>query len=107
MRLFSSVYTVQELIQRIYDNTDFLSVMQLYKDSEKKKANLRLLLEYAGSFESNSNEGLSGFIKYIDRILERNDDFRSASASASSINAVSVKTMHKSKGLEFPFVFIA
>ncbi|MGN0620823.1 MAG: helicase-exonuclease AddAB subunit AddA [Porcipelethomonas sp.] len=107
LRLYSSVYTIQELIQKIYDNTDFLSVMQLYKDSEKKKANLRLLLEYAGNYEKNSNGGLSGFIKYIDRVSERNDDFKSASASASSRNAVSVKTMHKSKGLEFPFVFIA
>lgn len=107
LRLLSSFYTLPELIQKIYDSTDFTSVIQLYKDSEKKKANLRMLLEYANSYELNSGSGLSGFIRYIDNIMESKGDFRSGNVSASSQNAVCIKTMHKSKGLEFPFVFIA
>lgn len=107
LRLLSSFSTLPELIQKIYDSTDFTSVIQLYRDSEKKKANLRMLLEYASAYELNYGNGLSGFIRYIDRIMESKGDFKSGNASASSQNAVSVKTMHKSKGLEFPFVFIA
>ena len=107
LRLLSTFYTLPELIQKIYDSTDFTSVIQLYKDSEKKKANLRMLLEYANSYELNSGNGLSGFIRYIDSVMESKGDFKSGNVSASSQNAVYIKTMHKSKGLEFPFVFIA
>ena len=107
LRLLSTFYTLPELIQKIYDSTDFTSVIQLYKDREKKKANLRMLLEYANSYELNSGNGLSGFIRYIDSVMESKGDFRSGNVSASSQNAVYIKTMHKSKGLEFPFVFIA
>ena len=66
-----------------------------------------MLLEYANSYELNSGNGLSGFIRYIDSVMESKGDFRSGNVSASSQNAVYIKTMHKSKGLEFPFVFIA
>lgn len=107
LRILSTFCTLPELIQKIYDSTDFTSVIQLYKDSEKKKANLRMLLEYANSYELNSGNGLSGFVKYIDSVMESKGDFKSGSVSASSQNAVYIKTMHKSKGLEFPFVFIA
>lgn len=107
LRLYLSACTLQELIRKIYDNTDFLSVMQIYGDSKRKKANLRMMLEYAGDYEKNSNGGLTGFLRYIDRIMESKGDFKAVSASSGSQNSVSVKTMHKSKGLEYPFVFIA
>lgn len=106
LRLHVSACTLQELIRKIYDSTDFMSVMQLYGDAGKKKANLRMMLEYAGNYEKNSDGGLSGFIRYIDRILESGGDFEMAPESHSSQNAVSIKSMHKSKGLEYPFVFI-
>lgn len=65
MRMYSVSYTLEELIRKIYDSTDFLSVMQLYKDSEKRKANLRILLEYAKSYEQSTSDttssGISGF----------------------------------------------
>lgn len=105
-RLFSSFYSLPELIQIIYDRTDFTSVISLYKDSERKRANLRVLLEYANDFESVSGGGIGGFLRYIDRISESEGDFKSVSGNSAIQNAVSIKTMHKSKGLEFPFVFI-
>ncbi|MGN1481946.1 helicase-exonuclease AddAB subunit AddA [Porcipelethomonas sp.] len=107
LRLYSSFCTLPELIQKIYDSTDFLSVIQLYKDSDRKRANLRMLLEYANSYENNSSGGVSGFVRYIDKIMESKGDFKSGNSAAFSQNGVFIKTMHKSKGLEFPFVFIA
>lgn len=107
LRLTASFSTLSEIIQIIYDRTDFMSVVGLYKDAEKKRANLRILLEYANSYESVSGGGIGGFIRYIDRISESNGDFKSAGGGSSAQNSVSIKTMHKSKGLEFPFVFIA
>ena len=106
LRMYSACSGPEEIIRRIYDSIDFMSVMQIYKDSEKKKANLRALLEYARIYEEGSNQGVSGFVRFIDRIMETKGDFSGGATVASSEDAVSIKTMHKSKGLEFPFVFI-
>lgn len=110
-RLLSVTMTVGELIGTIYDDTDFITVMQLYTDGEKKRANLRALIQYAKNYEASSSfentGGLSGFVRYIDRIIENGADFPQGKISASSGNYVAVKTIHKSKGLEYPFVFLA
>lgn len=110
-RLIAVTMTVSELIGRIYDDTDFISVMQLYTDGEKKRANLRALIQYAKNYERSvsyeGSGGLSGFVRYIDRVLENGSDFVQGKNSASTGNYVSVKTIHKSKGLEYPFIFLA
>ncbi|MDE5946135.1 MAG: helicase-exonuclease AddAB subunit AddA [Oscillospiraceae bacterium] len=110
-RMYSIVYTLEELIEKIYDTTDFLSIMQQFIDGERKKANLRTLMQYAKNYESNStNEsggGLSGFLRYIDIVQSNKTDFAQGKISALSENFVSIKTIHKSKGLEYPFVFLA
>lgn len=109
-RLDSVTMTVGELITSIYDTTDFISVMQLYSDGEKKRANLRALVQYAINYETAASAegfgGLNGFLRHIDRIME-NGDYAQGKVSASSGDYVSVQTMHSSKGLEYPFVFIA
>lgn len=106
LRLYTCTNTIQELVRTIYERTDFMSVMQLYDSTGRKKANLQLMLEYVGSYEKNSDGGLSGFIRYIDRVMDSDSDFEMASPVSGIQNAVSIKSMHKSKGLEFPFVFI-
>lgn len=109
-RLDSVTMTVGELISSIYDTTDFISVMQLYSDGEKKRANLRALIQYAGNYEESAafegSGGLGGFLRHLDRIME-NGDYAQGKVSASSGDYVSIMTFHRSKGLEFPFVFIA
>ncbi len=109
-RLNSITMTIGELISSIYDTTDFVSVMQQYTNGEKKRANLRLLIQYAKNYESASaaegGGGLSGFAAHLDRVLE-SGDYEQGKVSAASGDYVVVQTMHKSKGLEYPFVFIA
>ena len=109
-RLSSVTMTIGELISSIYDTTDFVSVMQQYMDGEKKRANLRLLIQYARNYEAASategGGGLSGFVAHLDRVLE-NGDYEQGKVSAASGDYVTVQTMHKSKGLEYPFVFAA
>lgn len=109
-RLDSVTMTVSELIGKIYDTTDFISVMQLYSDGEKKRANLRMLIQYAKGYEQSvafeGSGGLSGFLRHIDRVME-NGDYTQGKTSSSSGDYVSVMTLHSSKGLEFTFVFIA
>ncbi len=110
-RLYAVTMTVSELISKIYENTDFIYVMQMYADGDKKRANLRLLIQYAKSYENSSaidsSGGLTGFIRYIDRLIESDADFEQGKISSSSGDYVSIKTIHKSKGLEYPFIFLA
>ena len=109
-RLDSVTMTIGELIGEIYDTTDFISVMQLYSDGDKKRANLRALIQYAQNYESTAafdgSGGLNGFLRHLDRVME-NGDYAQGKVSASAGDYVSVMTFHRSKGLEFPFVFIA
>ncbi|MDE6779837.1 MAG: UvrD-helicase domain-containing protein [Ruminococcus sp.] len=109
-RLDSVTMTVGELIGKIYDTTDFISVMQLYNDGEKKRANLRTLIQHAKNYENTASVegagGLNGFLRHIDRVLE-NDDYKQGKVSVSSGDYVSIMTLHGSKGLEFTFVFMA
>lgn len=106
LRYCAASQRIERFIRTIYDSTDFLSAVQVYKDGGRKRANLRLLLEVAESYEKNSGGGLNGFVRYVDNIIKRNGDFKRASIVAPSDNVVSVKTIHKSKGLEYPFVFL-
>lgn len=107
MRLFSAMETPEQLIRRIYQQTDFLGLMQMTANGEQKKANLRTLTTYARQFEENRGGGLSAFLRYFDAILSRKSDLSAGSAPAVSEDVVSIKTIHKSKGLEAPFVILA
>lgn len=105
-RMYAATMNLVELIRRIYDRTDFISVIRMYDNSEKKRANLRALLEYAKMYQKVSDDGLSGFLRYIDRMIKINGDFRQGQTVSTSEDVVMIKTIHKSKGLEFPFVFL-
>lgn len=106
LRYCAASQRLERLIRTIYDSTDFLSAVQVYKDGARKRANLRLLLNIAEEYEKNSGGGLSGFVRYVAAVIKRGGDFAGASVSSSGENVVSVKTIHKSKGLEYPFVFL-
>ncbi|MBP0962304.1 MAG: PD-(D/E)XK nuclease family protein, partial [Oscillospiraceae bacterium] len=106
LRMLAASKSLVELIQYIYERTDFISLVYMMEDGEKKRANLRALLEYARTYQQASDEGLSGFIRYIDRTLEMNGDFKPGQTASTSEDVVAIKTIHKSKGLEYPFVFL-
>lgn len=106
LRMYSAGVSLEKLVRYIYEDTDFMTVIQLYRDGEQKRANLRLLLEYVKSYENSANGGLTGFIRYIDTISKNGGDLKQAGTAFGTDNVVQIKTMHKSKGLEFPFVFI-
>ncbi len=106
LRYISASVSLEKLIRTIYDNTDFLSAVQIYKNGKQKRANLHLLFNYAQSYEENSTGGLSGFLRFLSSVSDRDSDFSVASTVSSSENAVEIKTIHSSKGLEFPYVFL-
>ncbi len=107
LRALAAVLPADRLILRIYDETGFLDVFTAMPGGELREANLRLLLDYARSYEAAGYRGLAGFLRFIDRVSERRSDLSPASAIPESADVVRVMSIHKSKGLEFPVVFLA
>ena len=97
---------LEKLIRYIFDATDMLSVMSLYLESGKKRANLLLFLQYARDYERSGNEGVSGFLRYIDSVYSNDKAFKQAGRITASGECINVMTFHASKGLEFPYVFL-
>ena len=106
-RSLSCVLSVQELLRTIYEDSGYLSVVTALNNGEIKKLNLLLLLEYAEKYESFGKCGLSGFIRYIDRMKKNGSDFKPAGTVSEYSDVVKIMTIHKSKGLEFPVVFLS
>ncbi|MCD8390822.1 MAG: helicase-exonuclease AddAB subunit AddA [Firmicutes bacterium] len=98
--------SVAELIWSVYEETGLYDFMGAIDGGEESQANLRLLYERAKKYERTGFKGLFSFIKYIESIQEGKNDLSSASLSEEGHNVVSIMTMHKSKGLEFPVVFL-
>lgn len=106
LRYCAMCMTVDELIRRIFDKTDLMGVVSMYRDSLKKRANLRLLLEYAQSYNNSNGGGVSGFLRYLESVTDDDKAFQNAVTVTESENSADVITYHKSKGLEYPFVFL-
>lgn len=106
LKIYSARLPLTRFIKKIYDITDIFAMAAAYEDAKQKCANLYLLLEYAKTYESSSNDGVAGFLRYIEYITKSGGDFAEAMVVTESEDAVNVKTIHKSKGLEYPFVFI-
>ncbi|MEG2597141.1 MAG: 3'-5' exonuclease, partial [Oscillospiraceae bacterium] len=107
LRAKSAVMNIQKLIQYIYDTTDFMEVMSSFSGASEREANLKLLLKYALDYEASGNHELSGFVSYLDYLIENGKDFEVANPLNEAAHSVRIMTIHKSKGLEFPIVIVA
>ena len=74
---------------------------------ETRRANLDMLVEKAVEYENTSYKGLFHFIRYIENLKKYHSDFGEASVVGEEENTVRIMSIHKSKGLEFPVVFLA
>jgi ATP-dependent helicase/nuclease subunit A len=107
LRKLSYAKPLPAFIRYIYDSTDLPSAVRArFVRGERKKANLNLLIKYAGDFAGFSFSGISGFVRYVENIIENGGDFEKAKAISPADNVVRIMSIHKSKGLEFPFVFL-
>lgn len=96
-----------ELLRRLYDESGLLSLVGAMRGGGHRQSNLRLLLEYARQYDAAHAFGLSGFLRYLDAVQRGNSEFEAAADSAEQADVVRIMTIHKSKGLEFPVVFLA
>ena len=98
---------LDELIWNIYEDTDFLNYVGILPNGVLRQANLRMLFERAKQYESVSFKGLFNFINFMEKISLRSGDFSSAKLIGEHEDVVRIMSIHKSKGLEFPVVFLS
>ncbi|MBF0779585.1 MULTISPECIES: helicase-exonuclease AddAB subunit AddA [unclassified Granulicatella] len=94
------------LIWTIYQDTQFLDYVLTLPSGKQRQANLHALYEHAKSYEQTQFKGLFQFVRFIEKMQEKDNDLAEVSHIAHSENAVQLMTIHASKGLEFPIVFI-
>lgn len=98
---------LDELIWTIYEETGFLNYVALMPNGNLRTANLKMLFERAKQYESASFKGLFNFINFIERIKIGSGDLGAAKLIGENENVVRIMSIHKSKGLEFPVVFLS
>ena len=104
-RLYAKTHSLYDLIWKIYNDRFYYDYVGALPNGPARQANLYALALRAEQFENSNFKGLSRFIRMIDQVLEAQHDLASV-AVAPPKDAVELMTIHKSKGLEFPYVFI-
>ncbi len=95
-----------ELIWSILQETGYYALAGLQPDGAMRQENLNLLFHRAAAFEQGNNRGIFKFVRYMERLRNRKMDLESASGFQEGMDAVRILSIHKSKGLEFPVVFL-
>lgn len=99
--------SLAELIWKIYTDTGFYNYVGLMPNGSLRQANLKMLFERAKEYEKTSFKGLFNFIKFIEKLKSGNSDMSAAKIIGENENVVRIMSIHKSKGLEFPVVFLS
>ena len=104
-RLYAKTHSLYDLIWKIYNDRFYYDYVGALPNGPARQANLYALALRADQFEKSNFKGLSRFIRMIDQVLEAQHDLASVTVAPPK-DAVELMTIHKSKGLEFPYVFI-
>ena len=99
--------SVPELLSAIYRETGYYDFVGKENRGDARQANLRILIDRAADFEATNARGLSRFLDFIKKIQGLQKDMPTATILGENENVVRVVTIHKSKGLEYPVVFVA
>lgn len=99
--------SLDELIWQIYLDTGYYNYVSLMPNGNLRQANLKVLFEKAKDYEAASFKGLFNFINFIDKLKTNNQDMDSAKIIGENEDVVRIMSIHKSKGLEFPIVFLS
>ncbi len=98
---------VRELLWKLYDETGYYDYVGAMPGGAQRQANLRLLETWAGRYESTVFRGLFNFLRFVERMQENGGEMGAAPVNSEKDDAVRVMSIHRSKGLEFPVVFVA
>ena len=98
---------VHQLLYRAFEASGYYDYVSAMPAGETRRANLDMLVEKAIAYEATSYKGLFHFIRYIEKLKKYDTDFGEANVAGEQADTVRIMSIHKSKGLEFPVVFLA
>ncbi len=98
---------IHELLWKILEETGYGLYIAAMPGGEQRAANVEMLVEKAAVFEGSSYKGLFNFVRYIEQLQKYNVDYGEANIADEQSDTVRIMSIHKSKGLEFPIVFVA
>ena len=98
---------LDEFIWKIYIDTGYYNYVSLMPNGNLRVANLKILFEKAKQYEKTSFKGLYNFISFIDKLRLSSKDMSGAKLIGENDDVIRIMSIHKSKGLEFPVVFLS
>ncbi len=98
--------SLSHFLRYAFETTGFASILSSTEDGAQKRANLDLFIKDAASWENENFGGADGYLAYVEKLLELNEDIEPASALLQSDDVVQVMTIHGSKGLEAPICIL-
>lgn len=107
LRRLTPYTPIHKLIQTVLQETGYASYIQAMPAGEQRRANVDMLLEKAIAYEKTSYKGLFHFVRYIEKLKKYEIDFGEADITSENEDVVRIMSIHKSKGLEFPIVFVS
>lgn len=106
-RELASYLSVQELLQTILRETDYLNYVAVKPEGNKRRANVEMLIVKAADYERTSYFGLYHFLRYMEQLEKYEVDYGEAGLQDENADVVRIMSIHKSKGLEFPVCFVS
>ncbi len=106
-RDLSGIMGVGEYVSALLEETPFASVVSAMNHGEGRRTNLYMLSSLASQYEENTAGGVGGFISYVNKSMKNGAQIPAGGDVSASADVVRIMSIHKSKGLEFPFVILA
>ena len=106
-RTLSRRHGVADLLWDVYETLDYVNYVGAMPNSLVRRANVMALYERAKGFESSGFRGLFRFLRFVESLRDSNQDMAVANVVTEADDVVRLMTIHKSKGLEFPVVFLS
>lgn len=99
--------SISQLILKVYDITGYYYYAAAMPAGKRRKSNLDMLVDKARRFENGAYKGLFNFLRYVDKLKVNEVEFGEAGKQGENEDVVRIMTMHRSKGLEYPVVFVS
>lgn len=106
-RTLSRRHGVADLLWDIYETLDYVNYVGAMPNGLVRRANVMAFYERAKGFESSGFRGLFRFLRFVESLRDSNQDMAVANVVTEADDVVRLMTIHKSKGLEFPVVFLS
>ncbi|WP_314361888.1 helicase-exonuclease AddAB subunit AddA [uncultured Veillonella sp.] len=106
-RTLSRRHGVTDLLWDIYESQDYVNYVGAMPNGLVRRANVLALYERAKGYEASGFRGLFRFLRFVESLRDSNQDMPLANVVSEADNVVRLMTIHKSKGLEFPVVFLS